>query len=147
MQSHNHGGQAELDGGVWGTSIVGQGGVFDTLSQDVPSSVAQGASGRAQSSTLRGCPPSTAWSQAEQINTQTTFSLLTLPRYQTCWQLVSRQKRKRRKGKQTRKRRKKVLLVSASHKKYQGRSRWIDTRGQKKPSTCFPTQQPVPHQH
>lgn len=62
-----------------------------------------------------GMPLSAVWSQAEQINTHTTFSLLTLPRYQTCWQLVSRQKR--RKGKQTRKRRKKGLLVSAPHKK------------------------------
>lgn len=94
---------------------------------------ASGASGWAQSSTLQGCPRSAVWSQAEQVNTDS--FLLTLPRYQTCWQLVSRQKR--RKGKQTR--RKKVLLVSAPHKKYQGRSTWIETWGQKKPSTCFPT--------
>lgn len=145
VQCHSHGGQAERGGGVWGMSSVGQGGVFNGLSQDAPSPLPQGASGWAQSSTLQGCPGSAVWSQAEQIKRQTTFSLLTLPRYQTCWQLVSRQKR--RKGKQTGKRRKKALLVSALHKKYQGRSRWIDIWGQKKPSTCFPTHQPAPHQH
>lgn len=50
-------------------------------------------------SSPRGCPRSTAWSQAEQTNTEAAFSLLTLPRYQTCWQQVSRQKMERRKKK------------------------------------------------
>lgn len=89
---------------------------------DAPSPLPQGIwamhSTAPSLSTPQRFPLSTAWSQAEQMNTQASFSLLTLPRYQTCWQRVSTQKMKRKK--------KKVLLAGAPPRKCQGRSRWID---------------------